>query len=250
MKFRSKLLPSLITLVLLSFLAVSVQAQKGVRLNLRVHTYGCLAGDSATTDLGDVYVNTGWQQLDYAMWEDIGALNRAYGVNVPLYFINDGSKNAFFAPVRIPSLLQLDGADPNMQVTGSVFFDATLMKNEFQEGKGSGMSIPAILGHEYAHAMQHANNFPYQGKWAELHADYMAGWFIALRGVFRPQDPNRAWVSISEKGDYDFFEKGHHGSPQERAEAFATGYYLFGSQKSGFGAYQSGLQYVRNKGAR
>jgi hypothetical protein len=252
MKLRTRLLSIITTVVLLSVLAVTAQAQRGVRLNLRVHTYGCLAGTSETADLGDVFVNTGWQALDAAMLEDITALNRVYGVNVPLYFLNDGSKNAFFVALKFPSLMQADGVSPNTPVTGSVFFSAALLKDEFQEGKGSGMSIPAILGHEYAHAVQKANNFPYEGKWPELHADYLAGWFIALRGVFRLQDPNRAWVSISEKGDYNFFDKGHHGSPQERAEAFAAGYMLLaqGRQTSGISAYNFGLQFVKAKGAR
>jgi hypothetical protein len=251
MNLRTRLLPATTALVFLSLLAVTAQAQRGMRLDLRVRTYGCLAGNSAEADLTNVYVNTGWQALDAAMLEDVTALDRVYGVNVPLYFLNDGSKNAFFAAVKVPSLMQLDGADPNMPVTGSVFFDAILLKDEFQKGSGSGMSIPAILAHEFAHAMQNANNFPYPGKWAELHADYMAGWFVALRGRYRTQDPNRAWASISEKGDYNFFDSGHHGTPQERAEAFAAGYWLYvrGGQTSGVSAYNAGLQFVSANGA-
>jgi len=252
MKLTARFLTMLTAFLLLSSLATTAQAQRGTRLNLRVSTYGCLAGDSKTTDLENVYVNTGWQALDTAMLEDITALNRVFGVNVPLYFLDDKSKNAFFVALKFPPLMQLDGMDPNLPVTGSVFMDATLLKSEFQEGGGSGMSIPAILGHEYAHAMQSANNFPLSGKWAELHADYLAGWFIALRGIFRLQDPNRAWISIASKGDYNFFEKGHHGSPQERAEAFAAGYLLLanGRQTSGVTAYSAGYQFVRAKGAR
>ena len=113
-------------------------------------------GPAELQSLTNVYVNTGWQALDAAMLEDITALNRVFGVNVPLYFLNDGSKNAFFVALKFPPLMQLDGMHPDSQVTGSVFVDATLLRNEFQEGGGSGMSIPAILGHEYAHAMQKA----------------------------------------------------------------------------------------------
>jgi hypothetical protein len=251
MKSRIRLNVVATVLALLSLLATSAQAQE-VTLNVSVNTYGCMAGTKTTADIRKAYVITGWQVLDNAMLEDITALDRAYGVNVPLYFLNDGSKNAFFVPLKFPRLIEADGGDPGMSITGSVFVDATLLKSEFEESKGSGMSIPAILGHEYAHAMQYANSFPYEGKWAELHADYMAGWFIALRGIFRPQDPNRAWISISEKGDYNFFEKGHHGTPQERAEAFATGFNLLrsGGQTSAANVYNYGLQYVRGKGAR
>lgn len=251
MKIRNRVI-AIAMFVFLLVPAGTAKAQSGVRLNVTVPTYGCLAGTSETAELGDVYVNTGWQALDNAMLDDITALNRVYGVNVPLYFLDDGSKNAFFVPLKFPSLMRQDGMNPETPVSGSVFFGVTLLKQEFKEGNGNGMSIPAILGHEYAHAMQRANDFPYDGKWRELHADFMAGWFIALRGIFRLQDPNRAWASISEKGDYNFFDKGHHGSPQERAEAFATGYLLLaqGRQTSGVSAYNVGLQFVRARGAR
>jgi hypothetical protein len=250
MKFKATLTSMITAFVLLPLLAICAQAQ--VTVNESAKTYGCLANGNSTASIKQAYVNTGWKELDDAMLEDIGALDKAFGVNVSVYFLNDGAENAFFTAQKFPALMRADGINPNTPVTGSMFIDAALLKKEFKETGGSGMSIPAIMAHEFAHGMQHSNNFPYSGKWQELHADFMAGWFIAVRGIFRPQNPNQAWISISEKGDYEFFDEGHHGTPQERAEAFATGFLLLSQGKvvSSANAYNLGIQYLRNKGAR
>jgi hypothetical protein len=85
-----------------------------------------------------------------------------------------------------------------------------------------------------------------------LHADYLAGWFTAHRQRFLPQDANQALKSFFDKGDYDFFSEGHHGTPQERAAAFYAGYMLNMGNNVGLGslAYNSGINYVRALGAR
>lgn len=212
-----------------------------------------MSGTSASTESKgmEVFVNTGWQALDTSLFYDIGELNKQFGVSVPLYFIksSDDEKNAFFTNQKFPDLIRADRADPNMFVTGSVFVTSGLLKNEFRSG---GYAIPAVLGHEYAHAMQYANRFPHSGKWRELHADYLAGWFTAHRQRFLPQDANQALRSFFDKGDFDFFEEGHHGTPQERAAAFYEGYILNIRSNVAVGslAYGHGLNYVRALGAK
>ena len=133
-------------------------------------------------------------------------------------------------------------------MTGSVFISSGLLIKEYKETNGSLMSIPAILGHEFAHGMQSDNNFPYSGKWRELHADYLAGWFIGHRGRFRPQNAIQAILNFYNKGDYEFNSEDHHGTPQERAAAFNAGYTLNvqGNEDSGGDAYVAGLKYVKN----
>lgn len=224
-------------------IAVSVQAQAW-----SVPVYGCLAGKSATAQIphAQVAVRTGHLPLDNVMVEDITELDNRFGVTVPVYFLANESQNAFFTPTKFPDLIRADGANPNMLVTGSVFFSAGLLIAEFKATNGSLMSVPAIMAHEFAHAMQYKNNFPYNGKWRELHADYMAGWYIGHRGRFRPQNASQAFLNFYYKGDYDFFDKGHHGTPQERAAAFNAGYTLnvLGSEASAVNAYNAGLRYL------
>lgn len=249
MKLRASIVATMTVVLLLQMFPVFVQAQ-----DWEVPVYGCLAGGSSTARLTKkkVFVNTSDAAFNNVVLEDITALDYAFGVTVPVYFINDGRKNAFFTPRKFASLIAEDRADPNMAVTGSVFIGFTLIHEEYKETNGTLMSIPAILGHEFAHAMQYKNKFPYEGKWRELHADYLAGWFIGHRGRFRPQNAFQAFLNFYKKGDHDFFSEDHHGTPQERGTAFNAGYLLNvrGNEPSAINAYNAGLQYVRYLGAR
>jgi hypothetical protein len=233
--------------VLLHLLAIGTLAQN-------VPVYGCLAGRSATVNLTEkrIFVRTGLPDLDAVIIDDLTELDAKFGVNVPVYFLNDELANAFFTPTKFPARILEDGGDPNMSVTGSVFFSIPLLMKEFRDTNGSLMSVPAILAHEFAHAMQFNNRFPYQGKWRELHADYMAGWFIAHRGRFRSQNAWQAMISFYQKGDTNFFDADHHGTPEERAAAFYSGFLLniMRNESSGFNAYNAGLQYLMALGAR
>jgi hypothetical protein len=254
MKFSARVFTNIILLALFQLFSLNVQAQ-----TWSFKVYGCLAGGGNTTaevNRKQVFVKTGVPTLDYSMLEDIKVLDAAFGTSIPVYFIKDDDEQrgtAFFTPTRFPDLIREEGFDPDrVRVSGSVFISSGLFIKEFKETNGSLMSIPAILGHEFGHGMQHSNNFPYDGKWQELHADYLAGWFIGHRGRFRPQNAVQAILNFYNKGDYEFNDKGHHGTPQERASAFNAGYTLNvqGNVASGALAYSSGLQYVRNLGAR
>ena len=197
MKFRARLVAAVLTLALFQLLAVYAHAQNGgILLRQRIYTYGCLSVASPSTEANGrrVFVRTGWDALDLSLLHDITELNRQFGVFVPVYFEatdDPRDKNAYFTNQKFPELLRADGGDLNMAITGSVFITSSLLKDEFNSG---GYSVPAILGHEFAHAMQYQNNFPFSGKWQELHADYLAGWFTGHRQRFLPQDASQAMV--------------------------------------------------------
>jgi hypothetical protein len=52
----------------------------------------------------------------------------------------------------------------------------------------------------------------------------MAGWYTARRGHFVKQVDSQALFSFLDKGDFDFGNPGHHGTPNERGQAFMIGY--------------------------
>lgn len=241
MKFSGRII---ICITLLALISLPLSAGQAVR----VRTYGCLVGNSTSATIlpGTVFLQTNSQALNNAMVEDIGVLDSAFGVNVSVYFLNDGKENAFFTPIKFDDLIRRDGGDPASYMTGSVFFGFALLNKEFRETNGNMMSVPAILAHEFAHAMQYKNDFPYEGKLCELHADFLAGWYVGHRARYRPTNAMQAFLNFFSKGDYDFFGPGHHGTPQERAAAFKAGYDLnrMRNVSSAVAAYRSGLQYV------
>ena len=89
-----------------------------------------------------------------------------------------------------------------------------------------------ILAHEYAHLYQHNRGwwkFMAEGastkRALELHADYLAGFYLAQRHTRLPQyDPNIVMTRWLDLGDYSFSAPEHHGTPKQRAAALEAGY--------------------------
>jgi hypothetical protein len=215
----------------------------------RPHLYGCLRSHSYVDEINlddDFLINTGNRALDDAIEDDITNLDSLFGVRVSVYFPNDGLVEARFSYEKHPMLMIRDNLNPNTQLTGSIFISRGLLEDEFQS-YGSLMSLPAILAHEYGHAMQYQNNFPYPpGIRRELHADFMSGWYTAYRCNCRPQDPRVALDSIARKGaDRGFFDPANHGTNQQRAAFWMAGYnYYRQTGGDAMSAYQTALRLV------
>ena len=193
----------------------------------------------------------GREALNQAIIQDIAILNKNYGVTAPVYFMESKQVNAFFIAESFPALILADGGDPNTRFTGSVFVSTALLDQESKETNGTLLTIPAILAHEFAHAMQCKNAFPYDGVRRELHADFMAGWYTAFRGRSGlPVNMEQAWQGFMAKGDFEpNIDPDHHGKPEQRGSAFYRGYQFSTEHKeaSAWNAYQAGLQYVEHE---
>jgi hypothetical protein len=81
----------------------------------------------------------------------------------------------------------------------------------------------------------------------ELHADFLAGYFLAMR---KRDYPNvslfKVGDALSKKGDTDFNNGNHHGTSEERVAAVTAGFDLgmTGTQDIGKVA-EAGIAYVR-----
>ena len=97
------------------------------------------------------------------------------------------------------------------------------MRSELNEGRR--YAFAAIVAHEFGHAMQRRKRCSLTGKWLEMHADYMGGYYVGYRHhSLSARSAKQAYVSLAEKGDYNFNNIGHHGTPEERASAFEAGF--------------------------
>jgi len=208
--------------------------------------------------LGDVLPGgTGFPVLDQGIQADIIEIQNQFHVGAKMFLMRErGAPNAFALSTghnARTEILQRFRIPPAVSPDGVVVFGTGLMTSEFKSPFGSGYGIPAIIGHEYAHIMQFKNGLPLQGKWMELHADYMAGWFTAHRGRFDArQNSMESASSFFNKGDYAFNSEGHHGTPAERIGAFMAGFQLNVQQNypDAVAAYRSGIDYLRSQGAR
>ncbi|MFY9621490.1 MAG: hypothetical protein WAM70_08695 [Pyrinomonadaceae bacterium] len=224
-KFSKQLIVGIAVLVLFQVLAATAYSQVW-----RVRLEGCLHGNRAVADidLQDYLVRTRNPMLDASISQDIDQLNQMFGIRVAVYFPNDGMKDASFTPQQSAELILREDMDPSrVRLTGSIFISLGLLQDEFTQANGSWMAVPAILSHEAAHAMQHANNFPYKnGVRKELHADFMAGWYIAHRCRCGTQNPKIAFDSFYRKGtSLGFFDPDHHGTNEDRVAMMLAGFY-------------------------
>ncbi len=220
-----------ITICLVFCLAASAaQAQTGCSLS----GGGTLPGTPLAGNLN--------APIDQAILETAAELSQLLGVDPAVFYLQESEgPNAFATPRRFPSLLAAEGR-PYDGPDGTVLIGLQLISSEWQATSGTGLSLPAIEAHEFAHIAQFKYGFPYQGKWRELHADFIAGWYTAHSCRSKVCNPYQAMANFFYKGG------GDHGTSSERQAAFVAGFNLNvnGNIASGTLAYQYGIEYIKS----
>lgn len=97
----------------------------------------------------------------------------------------------------------------------------------------SDAAIFGIMAHEMAHASQYKGNYrefldsysTTHNALAELHADYLAGWFWGQSPIWSNFLLDRDFISATANaGDNNFNCPRHHGTPEQRIQALRLGY--------------------------
>lgn len=108
-----------------------------------------------------------------------------------------------------------------------VFSEAAL---EYIGSRFGKETVQAVVAHEYGHARQHAvqgftSNLIWTNSVDEIQADCVAGVYMA-RALPKMTEEKLDQVSSFFKviGDYVFYEKDWHGTPQMRSASFRLGY--------------------------
>jgi hypothetical protein len=195
-------------------------------------TTGAAASLQTLAATGQIYFPSGNFTLDNFNQTEGLNLVRTYGVSPRMFYLVDQPPNAYATPEIANSL----GPD------GTVLLGQNLMSAELAQDP-SGAALIAVMAHEFAHLVQFKMGFQSPGRRAELHADFIAGWYLNLRGRY-------AWANLMpvlrvfyQLGDYEFNSPQHHGTPDERLLVAQAGF------NSGapniIQAYNLGLQVVR-----
>lgn len=116
-----------------------------------------------------------------------------------------------------------------------------------------GLSLIAVCAHEFGHIHQMRRGYQ-KGllrrdttvRPIELHADFLAGYFLASRKKEHPDlDLFTVGETFSTLGDVDVRGRGHHGTPVERTAAITAGYDLFnGGERDIERVAEAGVDYV------
>ena len=100
-------------------------------------------------------------------------------------------------------------------------------------GRAAGdFGVAYVVAHEYAHNLQHELGLFSLGqgnssKPIELQADCMAGSWgnsVYAEGRLEPGDIEEAVSTALAVGDFDVSDRNHHGRPEERRDAWLTGF--------------------------
>jgi hypothetical protein len=168
--------------------------------------------------LTDTTARSGNRNLDRALIAEVRKLDKAFGINPGYRFLRDGNRpNAYATPET-----QVSGT------AGTILVGLTLMNNELATEYG-GAAVAGIAAHEGAHILQF--NSPslhrrLQGRTVrliELHADFLAGYYFSRTG--RTEKSLIVFAqSLFSKGDYEFNDPQHHGTPDQRVAAMRSGY--------------------------
>jgi hypothetical protein len=188
--------------------------------------------------------SSGDSNLDKSLGRALARAAGKFGVAPSFAFYRDGSKpNAYASSMTMTS-----------GTWGSVVFGRSLFQDQLNRYKDGGVSVLAIVAHEFGHILQYRNKMLEDLQASEptvrrieLHADYLSGWYLGLR---KKEDPSISlWGSgdtFKRIGDYEYTNPNHHGTPEQRVAASEAGFKLSKSGATISGALQEGRTYVRN----
>lgn len=187
--------------------------------------------------------SSGDEVLDRALGRALVHISQEFDVYPGFSFYDDeGAPNAIAAPFTLLP-----------DTTGTVLFGINLLRAQLDAHPDGDIAVLGICAHEFAHVVQFFSPHYRQlrkahrtVKLVELHADFLAGYFVARRRArfpeMRLQGLGEAWEAM---GDVEYNDPKHHGTSAERLAAIEEGYF-WGRDSSGDvrDAAESGARYV------
>lgn len=168
--------------------------------------------------------SSGNKNLDRSLNLELRHIAKSFSVFPSFGFYNDKNEENAYAM----SETRIKGT------RGTVIFGKNLLFHELKAHKWGGLAVAGIIAHEFAHIyqFQHPNLYnnltknQKTGKLVELHADYLAGYYLGLKRLRTPKgiDIKSFANSLYIKGDNYFNSPDHHGTPKERMKTMIEGY--------------------------
>jgi len=183
--------------------------------------------------------SSGDARLDRALIAELRRIVDIIPVGPGFKYIRDDSPNAFATTAtHVPG------------TQGTVLLGVNLIRTEMGSSEYGGVAVAGIAAHECAHIFQFFSPYVKRlggstAKYVELHADLLAGYYMGRRRQFSSDRIAVFARSIFNKGDYNYNDRNHHGTPEQRFEAMKRGYEI-GSQNTAFqAAAEDGANFVR-----
>ena len=162
-----------------------------------------------------IYAQSGVPIIDQVMPVEYILLNQAFRVNPDFAFFDDGAS---------PNALATTTALIGRSAYGTVLFGVNLLRAEMG-ATWWGAAVAGIASHEFAHICQFQAGLSGPTWMMELHADYLAGWYLGAKQVYGTAVVIDGFgESLFNKGDFAFNDPSHHGTPEQRVSAMLNGY--------------------------
>jgi len=186
---------------------------------------------------------SGDRMFDQALAHTLAMLSQVFGVVPGFGFYDDYDAMNAYASAAV----RMNRAD------GTVLFGTRLLQRERARREAPEVAVAAICAHEFGHIVQFKTGLYHRLiagqptlKRAELHADFLAGYFAGVRKKEKPDFPAAVFaVTQYHFGDALTTRRIHHGTPQERGAAIVAGFKAAKEQNLAFGeALGTATRYV------
>ncbi len=186
---------------------------------------------------------SGDRAFDQALAHTLAKISQVFGVVPGFGYYDDYDAMNAYASATV----RMNRAD------GTVLFGNRMLQRERAQREAPEVAVAAICAHEFGHIVQFKTGL-YDRliagqptvKRAELHADFLAGYFAGVRKKEKPDFPAAVFaVTQYHLGDTLTTERIHHGTPEERGAAIVAGFKAAKEQNLAFGeAIGAATRYV------
>lgn len=205
--------------LLLSILLIHLAAGPSHAQSAALDEKTCQPADLklATLPPGKVFKTSFNPWLDAMINQEANMVWQVFGVVPNLFLLDDtGCPNAYATREVTHPLAN----------AGTIYYGRQLLLSELNDPRRGGDAASGIMAHEFGHIVQFSRNtqFPKGTLHQELHADFLAGYYLGRKRLVMYTDPMRLAESLRPKADREFWEARHHGSPEHRVAALMDGY--------------------------
>jgi predicted metalloprotease len=163
-----------------------------------------------------------YQQNGLNIVSDVNTVFVGPGDSVPTGCRDDADDSAFFY-CPADDTIYISQARAVRKWNGTDGYDG-------EQNRGGDYAVAVAVAHEYGHNVQHELGLPTDPNFvmpSELQADCLAGAFTriaSIQGILDETDVEEGSQARSDVGDYSTDPTQHHGTPEQRAEAFSMGF--------------------------
>jgi hypothetical protein len=207
---------------------------------------GCFlrSGSENFLDKLKLLSSSGDKEVDQVCSAAERELRREFRVAPDTWFFDDGDDpNAFAIPFLSRSrtvLSQWDSKGDGTVCLGRRLVWENTRRNELNRLWKTRLTM--LMAHEWAHVVQFSRGYRAPGKSVELHADFLAGWFLGRTTGARESSPamqRQEAYRIWKYADNDIHGPAHHGTIGERMNAIDSGFELAAKVGNVDGAFRA-----------